>query len=160
MFRNAFVLFSFYFVLFYTTTTFSAIQNVQQEQQPDSVWDKQLISKLHLTQSNYDNWATGAENTFSWQVKIITHLRRDWTKWGWSNEGKCSYGKTKVGKQEARKSLDEIKLESVLAYKIGISVNPYIALNLETQSTAGYKYSNGDKLKISDFLSWIHFSNL
>jgi hypothetical protein len=157
MYRNAFVLFSFYFVLLYTTTSFSAIQNVQQEQQADSVWDKELISKLHLTQSNYDNWATGAENTFSWQVKIITHLRRDWTKWGWSNEGKFSYGKTKVGKQEARKSLDEIKLESVLAYKLGIRIDPYIALNIDTQSAAGYKYSNGDKLKISDFFDPAYF---
>jgi hypothetical protein len=151
MYRIVFALFLFYCVLFYTTTAFSAIQNVQQGQQPDSVWDKELISKLHLTQSNYDNWTTGAENSFSWQVKVLTHLRKDWTIWGWSNEGKFSYGKTKVGKQEARKSLDEIKLESVLSYKLGIKINPYVALNIETQSTAGYKYSNGDKLKISDF---------
>ena len=145
-----------YLVLYFLTVIFlsgvsAETQKTNETQQADSLWEKELISKIHLSQSDYDNWTTGAENTFSWLLKIIADMRRDWSNWNWANQSKFSYGKTKVGKQEARKSLDEIKIESVLSYKLGFQVNPYVAINIETQSTTGYKYTNGDKYKISDF---------
>jgi hypothetical protein len=146
------MLINFFNVLLLTTLVFANDLQDEKATQVDSLWKKTLISKVHITQSNYDNWAQGGENTFSWQVNLNGALDRDWEKITWSNEGKFSYGRAKVGKGEARKSADEIKFESVLSYNIGIRIDPYVALALETQATAGYQYTNGSKRKITDFL--------
>jgi hypothetical protein len=113
-------------------------------------WKDELISKLNVTQSNYDNWAKGGENTLSWQISINARLDNDRELSLWSNTMRFNFGHTRAGSQESRKSVDEVKLESVYTYKLGIHINPYIAVGLETQITAGYEYKNDIKLQVAD----------
>ncbi|MCK5078211.1 MAG: DUF3078 domain-containing protein, partial [Calditrichia bacterium] len=82
----------------------------------------------------------------------------DQEKYNWSNAGKISYGKTKVSGADARKSADEIRLESVFTFKMGAYVNPYVALTGETQLTNAYKFSDSSKVEISNFLDPGYFT--
>ena len=70
-------------------------------------------------------------------------------KYSWNNSVKLAYGKTKLGKDEAKKAADEIKLESVYTYKMNIHVNPYAAATALTQFTDGFDYNQTPKQKIS-----------
>lgn len=124
----------------------------EQPEKPKFGWQKELVGGLNLTQNKFDNWAQGGENSFAWQLNLNFKFIDDQEKTNWSNSGKMTYGATKTGDQDARKSIDEIKLESVFTYKLGSVVNPYISVNAETQFAAGYSYATDSKTQISAFL--------
>ncbi|MBN1153563.1 DUF3078 domain-containing protein [candidate division KSB1 bacterium] len=116
-------------------------------------WQRELVGGVNLSQSSFDNWAQGGENSLAWQVNLNGKFVNEQQKTNWSNSGKFVLGSTKSGDQESRKSIDEIKLESVLTYKVHLYVNPYIAATAETQSLPGYHYGDGSqKTQMSDFL--------
>ncbi len=117
-----------------------------------TVWTKSVQGGLNLTQTGFDNWAAGGENAFAWQTNLNYSFVQDMEKFNWSNTGKFLYGATKTGDVEMRKSADEIKLESVLTYKMGSKINPYIAITGETQFAAGYDYSTDSSFQISAFM--------
>jgi hypothetical protein len=73
------------------------------------------------------------------------------------NLSRIEFGKSKTGK-EIRKSLDSIKLESTLKWKGKPLKKPYISFTFETQSAPGYKFLEGKKEKISDFLNPGYFT--
>jgi hypothetical protein len=125
---------------------------------PEYGWKKELIGNLNFTQNNFDNWSQGGENSWSWQLDINAKFVNDQEKYNWSNSGKCSFGKTKIGDVEARKAADEIKLESVYTYKFGVYVNPYIAATGKTQFTKGYIYDNNLKTAVSNFMDPGYFT--
>lgn len=79
-------------------------------------------------------------------------------KYKWDNSGKISYGSTKIADIESRKSIDEIKAESVFTYILGTYVNPYVAATGETQFTAGYIYEEDSKTEISNILDPGYFT--
>ncbi len=118
-----------------------------------SVWTKSAQGGINLTQTGFDNWAGGGENAFAWQLNLNYKFVRDLEKTNWSNSGKFLYGATKNGKTEMRKSVDEIKMESVLTYKMGVKINPFAAITGETQFDAGYDYSTDSTFQISAFLN-------
>ena len=121
-------------------------------------WQKGLVGNLNLTQTQFDNWTQGGENAFAWQLNINGKALRDEEKYKWDNSGKVSYGQTKLADIEARKSVDEIKLESVFTYLLGVYVNPYVAASVETQFTTGYEYGEDSKTDVSAFLDPGYFS--
>jgi hypothetical protein len=65
------------------------------------------------------------------------------------NSGKLSFGHVKIGDQGSKKSVDEIRMESVLTYKTGL-FSPYAAATGQTQLTAGYDYSLDPRVQVSD----------
>jgi len=122
-----------------------------QAESPSS-WTKSVQGGLNLTQTGFDNWAAGGENAFAWQMNVNYSFVRDLEKTNWSNTGKFLYGATKTGEVDMRKSVDEIKLESVLTYKLGSKINPYIAVTGETQFDGGFDYSTDSSFQISAFM--------
>jgi hypothetical protein len=120
---------------------------------PQFGWKKEAVGNLNFTQNNFDNWKQGGENSWSWQLDLNGKFVNDQAKYSWSNSGKISYGMTKVGKTSARKSADEIKLESVYAYKLNVYINPFVALGGWTQLTEGYNYAETPKDTVSDFMN-------
>ena len=143
--------FSIVIILIFTFVSISFSQDTEKTQ-PEYGWKKELIGNLNFTQNNFDNWSQGCENSWSWQLDINVKFVNDQEKYNWSNSGKCSFGKTKIGDLEARKAADEIKLESVYTYKLGVYVNPYIAATGKTQFIKGYEYSGDAKTEISNFM--------
>jgi hypothetical protein len=122
-----------------------------QDQVP-STWKSSVRGGVNLTQNTFDNWSAGGENAYSWQMNLNYSFVQDLEKTHWSTMGKFLYGATKTGNKESRKSVDEIKLESVLTYKMGTKINPFIAVTGETQFDAGYNYSTDSSFQISAFL--------
>ena len=128
-------------------------------EKPEHGWQKELVGGLNFTQTSFDNWTQGGENTLAWQLNINGKAMKDEEKYKWENTGKVSYGMAKLGDLESRKSVDELKLESVFTYLSGIYVNPYVAASAETQFAAGYNYpDDGDKVEISNLLDPGYFA--
>lgn len=113
-------------------------------------WKKNLIGALTLTQNSYSNWTQGGENAVAWKGVIETLWENNQTKINWKNTGKLAYGQVKQGDQEVRKSDDELRVESVLTYKVGKYLNPYVAFNGLTQIANGYDYGKTPRLLVSD----------
>ncbi len=120
---------------------------------PKYGWTSSLVSNLNFSQNQFDNWTAGGENTWAWQTIVDGKFNRNEKMFKWSNSGKLSYGKSKIGNASAKKSADEIRLESVYTRKVGIPVNPYAGATFLTQFTAGYRYE-GDtaRVEISNFM--------
>lgn len=115
-------------------------------------WEKSFVGGLNVTQTGFDNWVAGGENSFSWQLNLNYSFNKDAEKINLANSGKFSYGATQIGEAEMKKSVDEISHESVLTYKLGTSINPFAAFTGETQVAAGYVYSDAGETQVSAFM--------
>lgn len=124
---------------------------------PKYGWHKEMLGGLNVTQTSFDNWKQGGENSLAWQANLNFNFTNDQEKTNWANSGKFVYGHTKIGDQESRKSVDEIKLESVFTYKLGTIINPFVATTGETQFTTGYDYGVKPKSEISAFFDPAYF---
>ena len=139
-------------VLMLLVFPFLVIAQDSPAEQPKYGWQKEMVGGLNLTQTSFDNWVQGGENQLAWQFNLSGKFVNDQEKTNWSNTGKFTYGNTKSGKQEAKKSIDEIKIESVLTYKLGVLINPFVAMTGETQFAPGYNYGADPKTQISAFM--------
>lgn len=45
-------------------------QQAKEEKAPVYGWEKELVSSLNLTQSTFDHWVQGGENTLAWQLSV------------------------------------------------------------------------------------------
>jgi len=125
------------------------------EKSPDSTkygWQKEMVGGINLTQTSFDNWVQGGENQLAWQVNLNAKFVNDQQKTNWATTGKFTYGNTRSGNRSAQKSIDEIKIESVFTYKLGVLINPFIATTAETQFAPGYNYGTEPKTQISAFM--------
>ncbi len=146
------------FVLFFTFTP-SLFAQEAEEKKPDYGWKKEAIGILNFTQNQFDNWSQGGENSWSWQMDLNAKFVNDQEKYNWATAGKTSYGKAKVGDSDAKKAADELKLESVYTYKMGIHINPFVAVTGLTQFTDGYMYTDDTtKQIVSSFLDPGYFT--
>ncbi len=123
----------------------------KKEKEPVYGWIKETIISLNYSQSNFDNWSKGGENTWNWQAEMRAKFEKNELTYNWLNKGYLIYGNTQVGTEDAKKSSDEIRLESVYTYKIGTHINPYISFTGLSQFTAGYEYSDTSKIEVSNF---------
>ena len=131
----------------------SMMVTLNAQEASDTVWEKSIVGGVNMTQTGYDNWSAGGENAFAWQINLNYKFIQKLEKTNWSTTGKIVYGATKIGDGDMRKSVDEVKLESVLTYKLGTKINPYAALTGETQIAPGYDYTTlPEDTEISAFL--------
>lgn len=126
--------------------------------QPKYGWNPEIVGQLNLAQNAFHNWTPGGENSLAWQLNLSGQYDNDQADYNWANSGKVAYGQIQVGDEDLKKSSDEIKLESVFSYKLKIQVNPYVAVKGESQLTAGYEYTDTDKIEISNFLDPGYFT--
>ncbi len=122
------------------------------QENQERLWEKAIFGGVNVTQNGFDNWAAGGESAFAWQLNISYKFIQNRKNTTWSNTGKMDYGATKSGTGDMRKSVDDLKLESVLTYKMGSSINPFIAITGETQFAAGYNYGVDPVSQISAFM--------
>jgi hypothetical protein len=115
-------------------------------------WKHTASGALNLTQVSFKDWVSGGSNTLAYSVvlqgsSVLTSERTVWT-----NNYKLAFGQARLGDQGLRKTDDDIYLESLLIYKMGTSVNPYVAATLRTQFAPGYSYDTTPESEISKFL--------
>jgi hypothetical protein len=123
----------------------------KKEKEPVYGWIKETIISLNYSQSKFDNWSKGGENAWNWQAEMRAKFEKNELTYNWLNKGYLIYGNTQVGNEEAKKSSDEIRLESVYTRKIGTHINPYISFTGLSQFTSGYEYNDTSKIEVSDF---------
>lgn len=128
------------------------------DEEPAVGWDEELVASFNLTQAGFDNWAQGGENMLGWQVGLNGKFTHVGMRHEWANTGKLAYGMQKVGDEESRKSVDEMKIESVYTYKAGFFVDLYVAATGQTQFTRGYEYDDSTKTGVSGFLDPGYFT--
>lgn len=75
-----------------------------EKKKPEYGWKNEGVANLNFTQNQFDNWAQGGEDSWSWQLDINAKFEYDKEKYNWTNTGKVSYGKTKVGRRWFKKS--------------------------------------------------------
>lgn len=111
-------------------------------------WEESLILGVNINQVSFTNWKKGGQNTFSWTTRLDGQLSYKDSLNQFDNNLKIVFGQTQTNSDPFKKSVDEIRMESVFAKKIGLWVDPYVSLKLETQIAPGFKYSEteGDRI--------------
>jgi len=120
----------------------------QDEEPPVEGWTKKGTFTFLLNQAAFSNWAAGGQNNVSGTGSInydFNYLKGDWS---WDNKLLMSYGLTKTKDQGTRKSDDRFEFNSLVGKKAFDNWNYSFFLNLKTQMTDGYDYSNDEE---SDF---------
>ena len=112
---------------------------------PSWGWKHSSVSSLTMAQVSLKDWAQGGEDALSWTARLDGKSTLDDTAYVWGNSYKMVYGQAKLGSGEMQKVEDKIELESVLTYKLGIHINPYVAATLKTQFAEGVVYDNAGK---------------
>jgi hypothetical protein len=143
-----------------TTLSITAVTMAYADEAEDAPvgWKTEVVGALNLTQASFDNWAQGGEATLGWQVGLNGTFTHYAPSHEWANGMKMAFGMTKVGDEDARKSVDEIRFESVYTYKAGYIVDIYVAATAATQFSKGYEYTDSEKITVSDFLDPGYFT--
>jgi hypothetical protein len=124
----------------------------------DTTWQKNLVANLNFNQASFDNWAQGGETSLAYQVNLSGNLLYQPESIHWETTGGIKYGISRIGDQPARKTIDEIRIGSVITYAWPKIAEPYISVTAETQLAPGYAYSDEGKVQLSDFLDPGYFT--
>lgn len=140
-----------YFLIFFFAAFTAYAQNDSTQQ--NSHWQHSLVAGVNVTQMSLTDWAAGGESALSYSSVVDGKSVQDLETTTWSNTYKLAYGQTRLGSKPLRKTDDKIEFESVLTYKVGTIINPYISATLKTQLDVGYKYDDaaGTKTLVSRF---------
>ncbi|MBN3035465.1 MAG: DUF3078 domain-containing protein [Bacteroidales bacterium] len=140
------------FVILLPAVILLTIPGVQAQQ--DTAWKAGGDFSLMLSETGYENWAPGGENSVAWNSYFNLFALYEKGKSRWDNNLALAFGQVKTGKRDFRKSEDKIDLTS----KYGLKASEkwfYAALfNFKTQFTDGYNYPEDTaEIRISDLLS-------
>jgi len=124
----------------------------------DTTWQKEAVASFSFSQAHFDNWATGGENTMAHQFDLGGKLIYNSDRYIWTNTGKVAFGNSKIGDSDAKKTMDEIRVESLLTYLWKFQPDPYLSIKGETQLAPGYAYDETGKIQISAFLDPGYFT--
>jgi hypothetical protein len=108
-------------------------------------WKHSIVGSLTLTQVAFSDWSQGGENALAWALGLDGKSTNEQARSIWDNSYKFGFGQARLGDQGIRKTDDRIDLESMMTFKIGGLINPYVAATLKTQFATGYKYDGTGK---------------
>jgi len=140
-----------YWVVMFVALSLVGVAQEEETKTPTWGWQKEATALVNMTQSSFDNYAQGGENSSAWQARMNIKFANDQQKFNWANTGKFEYGRSKTGEEPSIKSVDEFKFESVLTPKLGETINPYVSVTVESQFTSAYDYDQDPKVEISNF---------
>lgn len=142
-------------VIFFIQVSLSWAQ--EDEKELKIGWNNKAVGTLNFTQASFDNWAAGGENSWAWIFNLTGNFLRNQEKSKWNNFYKLEYGRGKVGDSEAKKSADEIFLESEYSHFFRPIWAGYIAVNGRTQFAEGFDYTTDPKTLTSKFFNPAYF---
>jgi len=114
-------------------------------------WKHSMVTGLNLTQVSFKDWVGGGENALAYTLWLKGESVQDLEQTEWSNSYSFDFGQTRVGSQGLRKTDDDIYLQTLLIYKLGSNINPYVSATLRTQFATGYNYTDTADIAISKF---------
>jgi len=144
-------------LVFIIVSAVITLAQTPETEEPKYGWQKEMIVGINLTQTSFDNYVQGGENSMAWQLNYTYKFVNDQEKSNWANSGKFNYGMIKIGNDETKKSIDEIKVETVYTYKLGSNIDPYVAATGESQFAPGYDYTKDPKEHVSNFADPLYF---
>jgi hypothetical protein len=132
-----------------------ALREKAEKAQVDTIpygWHHSVVTGVNLTQLAFTNWAGGGENSLAYTLWANGQSTNTSALFDWRNGYKLVFGQARLSSQGLRKTEDEIFLESLLLYKMGVHLNPYASLTLRTQFAPGFKYDQADtSVQVSKF---------
>jgi hypothetical protein len=115
-------------------------------------WKHSVQTGLNMTQVSFTDWAPGGDNALSYTVWLRGSSIQDMETTNWTNGYRLAFGQSRLGSQSLRKTDDEMYVESILIYKLGLFINPYAAATLRSQFAKGVMYDNqGNETEVSKF---------
>jgi hypothetical protein len=120
-------------------------------------WTQEMIGGLGFTQTEFENYAEGGESSLTWTSSLQYRLRQRTEKRFWLTEGYAEFGQTKLGTEEIRKATDRLRVTSLHLWTLGAWVDPFIALDAQTQFASGYDYATDPKTETSRFMNPFYF---
>ncbi len=124
----------------------------------DSTWQKEAVGSLSFNQAHFDNWAIGGENIGAYQFDLSGKLVHNNNQYVWTNTGKIAFGNSKIGEAETKKTIDELRIESIITCLWGSVADPYLSIKGETQLAPGYIYDENSNTQVSGFLDPGYFT--
>jgi hypothetical protein len=118
-------------------------------------WKRGGSFGFNFTQSTYNNWAAGGENSISGQALLNLYVNYKKDSTSWENSADFAFGMLQQGKGYLRKTDDKIDLTSKYSRYAFDKVWYYSALfGFKTQFLQGYTYLDDTaRTLISDFMS-------
>ena len=140
---------------YFTLLTFfvlSALSGICQTTN-DTIWKKGLFVSANINQVSFSNWAAGGENSVAINGFLNSYANYKKDNVIWDNNLDLSYGLNQIGDEDLKKNEDRIEYTSKLGYALKNSKKWYYTglLNIKTQFTNGYDYTNEDPIVISRF---------
>lgn len=120
-------------------------------------WNNKMVGTLNFTQTSFDNWTAGGENSWAWIFNITGNSTRRMHQSTWKNIYKLEFGQAQIGDEDSKNTADEIFAESEYAYDFSKHWGGYTAVNGRSQLMPGYDYSLQPKVQISSFLNPAYF---
>jgi len=118
----------------------------------DTSWKKGGFFAINLSQTQYNNWAGGGENSLAINGMFNAFYNYKVEKTTWENSLDLGYGMVKLSNNPLRKSDDKMELNSKFG-KLAKGKFFYSGmLNFKSQFTPGYNYPD-DTNSISTFLA-------
>jgi hypothetical protein len=114
-------------------------------------WKNTARTGINLSQVAFKDWVAGGENAISYTTWLQGASALLTERTVWNNSYKFAFGQAKLGDQAMQKTDDEIALETFLIYKVGTTINPYVAATLRTQFAPGYAFDGGTRRRVSKF---------
>lgn len=113
-------------------------------------WTTVIEASLMTTQNAYsDSWSGGEMGSVSWAANLSTSAQKQFgAKLNQRNTAKLAFGQTMSQEEETKrwrvpaKSTDLIDLESMLRLTLGLAVDPFASLRLESQFRDARDLSN------------------
>ncbi len=107
-----------------------------------SGWKRTASGLANLSQSYFDNWTKGGSDALNWEINLAGSAVLDSTDYTWESKGKAAYGQTKIANLDARKSSDELALETIYTRKLNAWINPFASASVQSQFMPGYTYNS------------------
>jgi hypothetical protein len=130
-------------------------------QTPDTTkygWDHDLKAGFNFSQVAFKDWSKGGSNSLAYLAQMVGISQDEEITTRLANRYKLIFGQTKLEDVGIRKTDDEINLESMLTYKMGIYVNPYAAISAKSQFAPGYQYTDTLDIPTSSFLDPLYLT--
>ncbi len=113
---------------------------------------KKLMTGLHVSQVSYRNWSAGGEDALSWTARVDGKYEKSRKKFYYRWRMELEFGQVRQAREAPRISANKIHLDGMISWKVGLLVNPFLSLRMDTQMTRAYDYDKSPRLPKADFL--------
>jgi hypothetical protein len=122
-------------------------------------WKTGALLSIYASQGSSKNWAPGSQE-FSLAVNGFASLyaNKKWGKNTWDNSLDASFGLFNATDLGFRKNDDRVDFRSHYGHSIAKHFNVGALFNFRSQFIDGFDYTNGQKLRISDFFAPAYFA--